>query len=580
MQQKFNISIWLAFFLSFCITTLSKAQGEVLAIPENSGEEIGLFSDRSIYLVSEDLYFSAYCKESPGNNSREWSTVLYVELIRWDGTKVTQSKIPLSNGSANSFIRIPGGINSGNYYLRAYTMWMRNYSPYGYSYLPVKIINPKIAAIEPGPGNNEEPAFPVVSDIVQKLDGVVVSDLRETYGKRTLVDVGIQLPDELIPERTSVAVVPVGSLDVQHSQLKFTQHAAEPISGEIEFYPEINGLTLTGKLMDAASGKPVPDAGMNLSSYSSAFYFSAVKSARDGTFSFTLPRETGEHELHIAAEGDGSDSYEILIASEFCNKPVTLPYVPFNLNHQERAMAKTAWLNVQLAAKYHEEAPSASAMQVPAYPFYGSPATVTYTEEFIELIDLREFFFELVYHVSIGYENRNPYLFINGQGSSQFYPPLLLLDNIPVANDEQLLKIPSRRIDRIEVVSRGYVVGKNKYSGIISIYSNKKDMAGLETGEANDFFNFRFYDLHDGSTPGFLHPGVDSNIPDMRNLLHWQPGLADTDRVRFYTGDAKGAYQIVIRGVDKQGRNSVYMTGKFSVAIPPDTGSISTNGAN
>ena len=193
---------------------LVKGAEPLLIKPAASGELITLFTDRSVYVISEDLHYSLFYKQPPQSEGNTWSTVIYVELIKWDGTKLAQSKVPVKQGAANGMIRLPSNIPSGNYYLRAYTKWMRNYSPYSYRYLPVKIVNPYISDIDQGPGEDKtlakKYAFGGIKDHVNVktalIEDLEFSDIAERYGKRDRVDLGIQVSDKLKSGRYCLTV--------------------------------------------------------------------------------------------------------------------------------------------------------------------------------------------------------------------------------------------------------------------------------------------------------------------------------------------------------------------------------------
>ena len=433
---------------------------------------------------------------------------------------------------------------------------MRNYSPYTYAYLPVKIVNPYSIFIDKGPETNEISAKTKVENSTELAEGIVISELQETYRKRQLIEFEISLSDNNLSGQYCISVAKLGSLDVQNNSFGYLNIDDNESSKEIEFLPEISGLSVSGRIAHKNSAEPVPNMKVYLSSYSNPFYLSSATSDKEGSFVFTLPHYEGNYEFHLAKESDSNEELEILIINEFCHQPVTLPYTAFQLNGQERLTAGEIVLNSQLGGKYIEADSSLRSKQNINTAFYGIPTTITYEKDFIELIDLKEFFYEVVYNVSVGYLKRKPYLIVNGQTSLESYPPLILMDNIPVANDEKLLETACRRIERIEVISKGYVVGDNMYSGIISIFSEKKDMAGLELTENSHFFSYQLYSNNDYSVPDYSITTNRSTIADRRNLLFWQPQLQlsreDTTKVSFYTSDAPGHYVVYLRGLDPE----------------------------
>jgi hypothetical protein len=569
MHRKYTIIICLFFLIQFSGTRLVFGQNTRLVLPDSSGEQLQLFTDRSLFGVSEKIYYSVMYSGPEFSGSRSWSKVIYVELINWDGTKIGYSKVPVTDGLASGSVQIPYGISSGNYYLRAYTKWMRNFSPYLYAYTTVKIVNPFSEAIVAGPEKSRNTAEEIVTGNQKVLEGIVVSGLQEVYDKRDMVSMEIELDPAALPGTFSLGVVRAGGFDTPiRASVHFDRTIEQEGEEVVEHLPELYGLSIAGQLVDEISGSPVGETKINLSSVSEPFHFSSDMTDEEGMFLFTLPYKEGLNELHIAPEGDSGREYKLLISGEFCNKNVHLPYVPFSLNNQEREMAQELLLNIQINARF-EEVIQSDRQEPSSTPFYGKPASVTYIKDYIELINLEEFFYELIRSVTVSNRGRNPYLIVNSQGSLGMFPPLILMDNIKVKNDKSLLETPARRVERIEVVNRGYVIGKEKYSGIISVFSTTGDMAGLKMENGSRFFNFRLYDIQD---PGVSHCDETvekSAFPDRRITLLWEPGLQFSEeavtQVRFYTSDVPGEYEIVIRGLDSSNNVLEYRTAAFTV---------------
>ena len=569
MKNRNKIPFWLSLSFILSLNSINNVQAQLLPNPENSGENIHLYSDRSVYTVSEKLFYTAFYQKPPQITTMEWSTVLYVELIKWYGTKLAQSKVPIENGSANGFIQIPTNIRSGNYYLRAYTKWMRNYSPYKYSYLQVKIVNPYTTAIDKGPEVHEASAIKRLENSSELTEEIVVTKLSKSYEKRQLVDFEIAIPDNNLSGQYCLSITKLNDTNILDHSFSFEDGDIPEESNEFKFLPEINGLSLSGRLINKDNQEPVKNMKVNLSSYSSSFFYSAVSSDENGTFLFTLPHYKGKHEFHIAKKINSDENIEILVNTEFCHKSIKLPYITFQLSEQEKIFVKEMMLNAQLNSRYIDVDSTLSHKQDISTSFYGKPTGITYVKEYIELINLQEFFYELIYNVSINYLDKKPYLSIKGRTSLISYPPLLLMDNVPVANDELLLNISSRKIERIEVINKGYIVGDFKYKGLISIFSDKKDMAGLESEENSHFFNYMLFDENNYSFHDYSITPTSSTVSDRRNLLFWQPHLQLSKdkhaKVSFYTSDAPGKYVVCLRGVDKESKLKVYKKATFLV---------------
>jgi len=525
------------------------AQEEAMVLPAGPGEALALVSDRSIYGAGEDVhYFASYTVPASLKGS-PWSTVLYVELINWDGTKQAASKVLIRNGAAEGSLEIPDNMSSGVYYLRAYTKWMRNYSPDTYAYLPLRILNPRSQEVLAGSaeGNGKRLSIEHLSE--NQTEGIRISGMKDQFRTGEKVELGIQISRDLLPGRYSVGISKTPAQSSLDYSIGNKAEAHEP--GKIEYLPEMNGLTLSGRIIDSDTGEPVEGASLHLSSYANPFLYAEVISAGDGSFLFTLPHFTGNPELHIANGSDSLLNHKVLLASEFCNKPLNLPYTPLRIDSAEQDIVREILVNTQLKERYTDESDLPGQNDGLDIPFYGKGASVTYVNDFIELSDLGEFIYEIIPQVSINSSSSGSFLSVQGPSCMDIYPPLVLMDNVPVNNNEEFLNIPSNRIERIEVLNQAYMVGNKRYSGIFSVYSSKRDMAGITQEGERYFFNLRFLD---DKHPDHMHgagPG-ESSLPDIRNLLYWEPEIEITDegtgKVSFRTPDIPGEYVLTLRG--------------------------------
>lgn len=105
-------------------------------------EKIYLHSDQNLYLVGESIWFKTYCVDGAFHRPLDLSKVAYVEIIDKSNTPVLQTKIALSGGFGHGSIFIPATIQSGNYKVRCYTHWMKNFPAEFFFEKSVMVVNP------------------------------------------------------------------------------------------------------------------------------------------------------------------------------------------------------------------------------------------------------------------------------------------------------------------------------------------------------------------------------------------------------------------------------------------------------
>lgn len=105
-------------------------------------EKLYVHTDKNVYLPGEVLWFKIYCVNGDNLAPLGMSKVAYVELLDNSQNPVVQAKIALKNGSGSGSLYIPVTVTNGEYRFRAYTNWMKNFSPEFYFQKAITLVNP------------------------------------------------------------------------------------------------------------------------------------------------------------------------------------------------------------------------------------------------------------------------------------------------------------------------------------------------------------------------------------------------------------------------------------------------------
>lgn len=90
-------------------------------------EKVHLHLDKPYYAIGDNIWFKAYVVTAEKNELSDLSKILYVELIN-DKDSVKQSlALPLQMGLTWGDFALTDSLKEGNYRIRAYTNWMRNF---------------------------------------------------------------------------------------------------------------------------------------------------------------------------------------------------------------------------------------------------------------------------------------------------------------------------------------------------------------------------------------------------------------------------------------------------------------------
>lgn len=90
-------------------------------------EKVYLQFDKNNYTAGEDIWFKAYTTVSQFNFLSAISKILYVELINSENDIVLSRRLPVVSGMSVGDFSLPDSLPDGNYRIRAYTNWMRNF---------------------------------------------------------------------------------------------------------------------------------------------------------------------------------------------------------------------------------------------------------------------------------------------------------------------------------------------------------------------------------------------------------------------------------------------------------------------
>lgn len=154
---------------------------------ENYKEELYLQTDRDLYISGEELWLKVYKLNALSKKPANLSKVVYLELLNSVGYPVMQVKLNVEKLSKSTSFILSDTLGSGNYLLRAYTNWMKNYSEKEFSFREISIINPFHK-----PGKINTPAQKQFIDtlLFYPEGGVLVSGIESRVGFRAIDESG------------------------------------------------------------------------------------------------------------------------------------------------------------------------------------------------------------------------------------------------------------------------------------------------------------------------------------------------------------------------------------------------------
>jgi hypothetical protein len=152
-------------------------------------EKIFVHTDKPFYLAGEVLWCKLYCVDATTHKPLDLSKVAYLELLDKDNRPILQGKSPLHQGQGETSFYLPPSINTGNYRLRAYTSWMKNFGPESFFEEPLTVVNTFkgfiVDSAKPQPPNVPYTLtfFPEGGDLVNNLPSTVAFEATDDWGR-------------------------------------------------------------------------------------------------------------------------------------------------------------------------------------------------------------------------------------------------------------------------------------------------------------------------------------------------------------------------------------------------------------
>lgn len=574
MQSVVHIKLSLVLIRIICLVL----SGLLLGLPGisqdslmNYREAVYLQTDRDLYVVGEQVWMKVYKMDALDRTPDNFSQVVYMELINQAGYPVNQVKLYLPQESGSAAFILSDTLSSGNYLLRAYTNWMKNYSARDFSYRTISVINPFRSLSGIGIGSSTpDPEELDILNTPKSSKGLhlEISMDQKICGPREQIVAHVQAKDSSgEPVEADLSVSVVRSCLIKDSRKNISEGSRISDNGPAmpaSFLPELEGLILDGTLRNNLTEKPISNKNLMLSILGKTARCQLYLTNENGGFYFNLDG-SGIHEVVIQPEDSSVNDYYIDLNSDFLNTYEHPLPGPFYLDTTKLRVLNQSIISMQVEKAYrsfrqqiHEYVPEEQEIN-----FYGEPDYRIRISDYILLQNIREVIKEIVPSVSVRVKNgKSHFRLENGVDNLHFEnQPLVLVDGVPFDDVDQILNIPIRDLEYIEVINFKYLLDGYMFEGLIHFITNEGKMAGLEF--KHNVFRQAYAGL--GKKYGFKSPDYKtdslmiSSLPDFRNTLYWNPTLYARKDGRavfeFYSSDESGEYSIYVEGISPEGES-------------------------
>ncbi len=555
-----------------CLVLIGWHPGISQESPIDFKESLYLQTDRDLYVVGEQVWLKVYKLDALENKPDNFSKVVYIELLNQDGFPVNQLKLHVPDKSGSAGFTLSDTLSSGNYLLRAYTSWMKNYPAREFSFRTISLINPFRAMEKIGVGNSipvgegGDTCHPTQTD-----SGIFLAleNDSDSYGTRERVQMNIRAADSSgnpVDADLSVSVARscwYADHRAHMQDLVPTPRKEEP-DDPATYLPELEGIILEGAILNSQSDQPIRNEQIVLSMVGKAARCQVYRTKDNGKFYFTLD-DTGVQEIVIQPADSALRDFYVELESDFHNG-YDHPFPgPFYLDTARLQALNQGIINMQIENIYnpYHQGKSPGTPEAIKQDFYGDPEFSIQISDYILLQNIREVIKEIIPKVSLQEKNGKSSLWIeNGIDEKYFdHKPLVLVDGVPFDDVDQILNISIGDLEQIEVINLRYFLDGHMFEGIIHFLTKAGKMAGLEFDHAV----FRQAYAAFSEEARFRSPSYGSDslknspLADFRNTLYWNPVLNTREdgeiSIEFYTSDEPGEYTVYVEGITPGGKS-------------------------
>ncbi|MBF9235858.1 hypothetical protein I2I05_00470 [Hymenobacter sp. BT683] len=329
-----------------------------------------------------------------------------------------------------------------------------------------------------------------------------------------------------------------------------------------EHLPEPNGLVVQGHVTRAGTNAPVQGVITYLSSPSRITHLSNSESTADGRVKFEMQQFAGTQNLVLQTAPQQDTTLQLTVLSPFSKQYASAVGSAFGLTGRFQLDYAKRHLQAQVqhvfAGQYRNRF---VAQPVDSLSFFGKPNESYLLDKYTRFKVLEEVLREYVPGVLVRIRKDGFHLAVTDRLNKELFQknPMVLLDGVPVFNMNKIMAMDPLKIQKLEVVDARYFHGVAAYEGIVSFTTYKGNLEGFQLDaralvqeyegvqQQREFYAPRYETDQEKQ----------SRLPDLRNLLYWNPELATssgtTRPVEFYTGDQAGRFLVVVQGLAASG---------------------------
>jgi len=507
-------------------------------------------TDKSYYYPGETIWFKSNMMYQNPIMADSLSQVLYVEMFNDQNEQVSEGKFPITKGSSNGQLKLPNNVPKGNYVLRAYTNWMRNFGDADFTYqaIPVldlneKVIGPVASSIEPEIDPEVEVQFiPENFQLVPGGKNSITLKLLNSYGEPVPAEVSVSvLNSNLVTHITGEEKI--------DSALKWLLEPEMIAPADSLEYPIEYGIAFSGQFLNRKDRPEKANITIVQGKYDD---YGVVETDSSGRFWANGLYFTDSAEIAIAAFDDKLRRYGSIILNEKSIPTLTGSFPKIDLKIENTQSKQREYILEDMAGfiTLEEVIVEDEKIEKLRERNYGyGDGDYSYSEEDFEKypgLSIGDF----ISRFTIKVTGRNWGLNTGGI--------LVMLDGVK-SDFEELDLLPLIEVEKISVFTNSnYIFGMAGFAGAIMVTTKGGRFVDDPEKKFLDKDLFQLFQMSgltkEQKFPDFQNSTQNRSLIDYQPTVHWNPSLQTDPETgeasfSFYSGDTETTYRIVIQGL-------------------------------
>lgn len=274
-----------------------------------------------------------------------------------------------------------------------------------------------------------------------------------------------------------------------------------------------------------------------------------------GRFSFPVSTIYGRHEIFIKTEDSIQDGF-LSLENQFYPDFIPLQKFPRNIDSTRLAFINDFFLQWKIRNKHTMLNHKRNVQVNSPLMYYDKADFYISMDNYVELPNMEEVFFEIVRPVIILRENRVPYLKVIDRRTNRTIGdrPLYMIDGIPLTDPSYVMSLKPPFVKDLAVIQRTVFIGKESFDGIIIINTRSGNFSDIEPRMS--YLRQEYVFPEKKNRYEIIPQRVDDHLPFIPATAYWNSALRTDENgfaeIKFIMPDMPGSYEICIDGLDRE----------------------------